>query len=124
MKKFVVAAMMMGLMVTGAFALTVSVSDISVPGIDAEGALDQENTGTVAGKVKVNEKNGTFSASLKGTAPNASGAKASQTVPFSETVEGFTASGDATGKYSKPSKKTPDQSKVSVKAKGMLSPVQ
>ncbi|MEZ6057985.1 MAG: hypothetical protein R3C01_14900 [Planctomycetaceae bacterium] len=122
MTKLTTWAVLMGLMVTGAFALSVSVGQIPVPGIDTQGALNEQMAGVVGGKVKLNDKKGTFSAKLKGMAPNESGAKAKHMIPFNEVVMGYSASGDATATYKKPKKKAPNVSDVSVKAKGMISP--
>lgn len=120
LKKLVAAAMGLCLMVGGAFALTTPLTDIEIPGVDAMGGLDDVNTGLASGKAKVNESKGTFSAKLKGTAPNASESKAKFEYSFSEQAMGYTAVGDAKAKYSKPKSKLEGDSKASVKAKGTL----
>lgn len=120
MVKLFAVVMGLGLMVGSAWAINVEVSEVPIPGVNAEGLADEVNLGSAGGKVKINPVTGVFTTTLKGTAPNASGAKASFDFAFEVEVEGATAVGDAGAKYSKPKKKTPDSSKATVKAKGIV----
>lgn len=120
MKQVIGAAVAMCLVIGTAMAINVPLENIEIFGVTEQGGPDDINTGQASGKAKVNEKKGTFSAKLKGVAPNASGEKAKFDVSFEQQIAMSQAIGDAIAKYSKPKSKLDGDSKASVKAKGTV----
>ena len=106
----------LGLVVGTALALDIEV-EVVIPGVTAAGTADSVNTGTAIAKVKADLDAGTFTAKLKGSAPNASSKKAKLEAPFSQTLMGLTATGTGEAKYKKPKNGSSD---VTGKASGTL----